>query len=147
MAIITPSDISGNGTILYSTVRPSDEVKAWPSQTLTGFQPTFSTPSLNTSLIGATYMPPPSPTGTSTAPSLHSCIALSTPTRVLDDGLTLVIKACVRSSFLLEASFSTSCQTSGVIHPAFTLLQKPELARHVRHVRETGRVISPSRPG
>ncbi|KAI9465914.1 hypothetical protein BJY52DRAFT_1202147 [Lactarius psammicola] len=28
--------------------------------------------------------------------------------------------------------------TGDVIHPAFTLLQRPELARHVRHVRETG---------
>jgi len=25
-----------------------------------------------------------------------------------------------------------------IVHPAFTLLQRPELARHVRHVRETG---------
>ncbi|KAI0002410.1 hypothetical protein BJV74DRAFT_765412 [Russula compacta] len=29
-------------------------------------------------------------------------------------------------------------QTSDVVHPAFTILQKPELARHVRHVHETG---------
>jgi hypothetical protein len=36
-------------------------------------------------------------------------------------------------------------QTSDVIHPAHTLLQRPELARHVRHVRETGRVLFLSR--
>ena len=34
-------------------------------------------------------------------------------------------------------------QTGGVIHPAYSLLRRPELACHVRHVRETGRVPFP----
>jgi hypothetical protein len=50
-----------------------------------------------------------------------------------------------RTFIISKAEYRTQSpdQTSHVIHPAYSLLQRPELARHVRHVRETGRVFSP----
>jgi hypothetical protein len=45
--------------------------------------------------------------------------------------------------FLSRALTLTPRQTSDVIHPAYSLLRRPELARHVWHIRETGYVSFP----